>query len=1186
MQTAKHTNVKPDTHSLVATAPLRIQLTPQQKEAINPAFSVWSTASAGSGKTKVLTDRLLTLMCSGAAPEGLLCLTFTRAAAAEMRGRAYTQLQRWSTMSDKDLQYVLQDLGLQGSKQQCLRAQQLFERVLALPQGLRIQTVHSFAESLLGRFALEVGLQPHFHVIDEAHAEKLIHQAMDEVLQQQPLVCHVRTLAAHLSVDTWRQILVQLVMSRGRWHAQDTGTAADIQEFLGKAFGLKHTALSGTLFFQKRDWDVYQYIHSLVHATYPKHAAHISRLQAWKHDTDDALEALTDLWLTKTYTPRRHPFPRDVLKALKERKDKSDQQIENWIAHEAQELLCFLKQRSADHLLHINTAFLVLVSEVLKTYAQLKKKNALLDYEDLILETIGLLEQDNDWIRYKLDGGVDHLLVDEAQDTSAPSWRLLVGLMHVFFDHTDASKTLFVVGDPKQSIYSFQGAEPVLFQETEKLLANKLQQTGSKLKRVPLTTSFRSSKVVLQVVDQVFQHTQGSAGVATLGTYLPHTVPTAHQSWAGSVRVWPVFSENKEEKETPSSGAPDLGQSLSCEARCALNIAMQIKEWVDTKLWLDSKQRGLQPADVLVLVRKRGRMTRMLHRFLKEVGLPVVGQDRFILKDTLVVQDLLATARFCLYPEDDMNLATLLKGPFVGLTEEALFACAHGRSASLWHALQERARQEKNLQPSGTHDGLYAKIIAFLEDIRSQSRIQKPAAFFTWLLWEKDGIAACAKAFGVGVQETIDVFLDYVHMLQDEDCTDLAYFLTAMDTTTHGVTKDTHSQEAVRVLTVHGAKGLEAPVVVLADAISTGKPHPQFFWTPQGSPLLPAHTPSALLPHALADMIRRHGEEEKQEYSRLLYVGLTRASEHVIVTGACASGKVPTGSWYALVKEALSQLNGIKISAPLAQENGCDSQDEGLLFVSENKVVLEEKRALPVSEKPQRKTEKSSVQHCTPLAAETAPFYSISITQVAQQHKDDGILAHRSSEILQRGAFQKEASLASDASVYGEAVHRLLAVLPTVPQTLWSDFAQQVLSCERFDEGKISLPKVLWKKAAIEAINVLKHPALHFLRQEEVLREVELWHKVDAFVDTTISRASAQHCLLKGRLDVLWIDEAQRACYIVDYKTGLPAIKNKAAAYDKQLQLYSNAVKALFPAYRVSAGLIWTRVPSLQWRLG
>ena len=738
-----------------------------QRRAADPTVSAWVGASAGTGKTKVLVDRVLGLLLAQNKPEPhrLLCLTFTKAAAAEMSDRIATVLAEWSVMDEAKLVKHLDALtGVEPSPETCDHARRLFAHLLDAPGGMRIETIHAFCQSLLRRFPVEAGVSPHFEVMDDRDAAETMLEARDEVLahaSREPdsaLAHAVARITSRVHETKFSDFMSDLVRERGKLRrllARPDGAAAaiaDLRERLG--VGPKDTEPRVIAHACKAvDEDRMKELMLTLLTGSKMDVEKGDNLANWLA-ADEATRqntfftTYTRAFLTQDY----QPFKKFVTKAVTE----AAPDAPVIMAEEAERLL-----QVRDHVLSVNTAentaaLLTFAEALLDAYGAAKTSHAVMDYDDLIFSARALLETQGAaaWVLYKLDGGIDHVLVDEAQDTNPDQWAVFQALTEDYFSGLGArepgERTVFAVGDRKQSIYSFQGADPRAFDAQKSRVAARATEVGAGFESVDLHISFRSTRAVLDVVDRVFKTDPGRDGVASEGediTHIPHRAKAG-----GLVELWPP--EEPEEKDAPPPWKPPVERVTTSQAstRLAERVARRIHAMITKGEILESKGRPIRARDIMVLVRRRGGFVEDLVRSLKKLGVETAGADRMTLTDQMAVMDLIALGEFLLLPQDDLTLAAVLKGPLVGLSEDDLFTLAYDRKGGLWDALCRRAGEAT----------VFGCAHRELEDVLARADFTPPHELFAHVLGRLGGRRKLLARLGPEAEDPIDEFLNLI----------------------------------------------------------------------------------------------------------------------------------------------------------------------------------------------------------------------------------------------------------------------------------------------------------------------------------------------------------------------------------------------------------------------------------------
>ncbi|MGB0935650.1 MAG: double-strand break repair helicase AddA [Alphaproteobacteria bacterium] len=1062
----------------------------RQREAAYPKSSVWVSASAGTGKTKVLTDRVLNLLLDGAAPERILCLTFTRAAAGEMSLRLKQRLSHWVTLSDHELQFTLEELtGHAPSEDQLLRARRLFSEVLDAPGGMKIQTIHAFCQAVLGKFPLEAQLPPHLSVMDGREARLLLDQTLAKVLQQPDHRQAISTLSGYFHDDSFRNILSEL--SKNLLPTKEV-LFLQLQKFLGvdasqtMAETLEHACQQHT--------EGLQYVAETLLGGKKTDQTRGSQIQAWlKLPLPNRMyqfEAYTQAYLTSEGEIRKRLVTNDLIETCGA-----------VLAEEAERVLKVREKLKALKIYEITTHLYTLADKICSSYRTVKRDLGRLDYEDLINETVKLLETPDiaPWVLYKLDGGIDHILVDEAQDTNPKQWRIIGQLIEEFFAGSGAreiDRTLFVVGDSKQSIYSFQGADPHTFMEMRSHISQTIQAAESAWRDVELDTSFRSTKAVLDMVDTVFKHENARQGVALLQEDIRHT--SFRRGQGGLVESWPLVPAPEDEDQPGFKPLP--------ETILARGIAKQIRRWLDNGEILAAKGRPIAPGDIMLLVQRRSRFVDILIREFKRADIPIAGSDRLVLSDHLAVQDVLSMMRFVLLPEDDLNLAALLKSPLVGYTEQQLFNVAHNRGkASIWQCLPESTKN-------------------YLEDIRQQTYSMTPYAFINTLLGPYGGRKALSGRMGPEVEDPLEELLNAALDFQKSEIPSLQGFLNWIESDAPEVKREGLRND-VRILTVHGSKGLQAPIVILPDMVRKPTLTDNLVWTQEGS--LPMWLPPKSLD--IAETIAIKDQQRRlidQEYRRLLYVALTRAEDRLYLCGWETKKGRAEDCWYNLTDAALESL-GTEVAFDLGWEGTARRyhlpQEVPVTAQTQDDKVMQDTRPVPAWLATHPRQEAEALQLVRP------------------SFKADVFDNHA----VQRGVY----------------AHKLLQYLPEVTpdQRRTTGLSIPFTALEDVEKSEIIQ----------SVINILEDPKLEVLFGKNSQAEVPIIGKVG---NTVVS----------GQIDRLVVTPQE--ALIVDYKTHAkpPAsMEEVPVAFLHQMAAYKAALKRIYPHLEIQCYLLWTQQPKM-----
>lgn len=1103
-------------------------LTSRQRQASRPNANAWVTASAGTGKTHVLTARVLHLMLDGAAPDRILCITFTRAAAAQMRERITGMLGEWVRLDDKNLMASISAItGERVRDEQLTRARRLFAEVLDMSGGLNIQTFHGFCQSVLERFPIEAGISPGFAVIDDRTRAELLHQALEEILSGGEKSEDARAALSRMALRAADQTLMDvrnaLVSARGKLRrlladGADRASLA-LHEKLGLAQGVTADEIASDAFLEPA-FDrpgVGAFAKALAGGSdaEAKRAAALAELLGEQQLTAAHWPQYASIFLRQDGEPK-------VMRGVAGKKLlTANPDVEVWITGEAERLQALVCQMAAANLAAASTDMYLFAAALFDHYEATKSARAMLDFDDLIDKVYGLLADagDRNWILFKLDGGIEHVLIDEAQDTNRQQWDLIFRLTADFFagaSRFERVRTLFAVGDEKQSIFSFQGAEPGAFEEARGQVSASSSDASLAFDPVRLNRSFRSSAAVLKLVDQVFP--AGSHEVAREGQ-------------EGMVEVWqpePVeVSESDNGWQLPVD--QDLGRSA--EARLATRLAGDIADQIDREEWLGARGRPVREGDYLILVRRRTPFVEYLVRALKNLDVAVAGADRMHMTEQLAVMDLMALADFALLPEDDLTLAVVLKGPLIGLDDAALFKFAHDRGATpIWRKLREAAHQ-------GSIDARQA--VDFLEQILASADRTPPFEFFAHILGPMGGRRKLAARLGPEINDPVDEFLTLAQGFEQQHPPSLQHFLFWVRRGDDQIKRDMdEGRNEVRIMTVHGAKGLQAPIVYLPDTCGAPRVQDQLFTIGDGdepAPLICWAAPGLAGVDALKFAKERRRRDIMAEHDRLLYVALTRAEDRLVICGWRTKKEIPEEAWHPRTMAALQRLPGSEMIA----------DDDGL-----EKWVLRE----PQTGDPDRLR--------APAAAKSGDVLGEDWMYLPAPSEPDKPPIITPSTI--DAPTPHDGTSGRDAERRGKMIHGLLEHLPPVSPGERS--ARALFYLERVWQTKGRAADGIWSEVA----EILDDPIFGPVFEPASRSEVAITGKIGAQI-------------LSGRIDRMVVrgDDV----LIIDYKSGQRVPDNAASsptAYLRQMAAYRALAQALYPEKTIRTGLLWTAGPRLM----
>lgn len=1088
-----------------------------QNTAADPNVSTWLSANAGSGKTRVLTDRVARLLLHGTNPQSILCLTYTKAAATEMQNRLFKRLGEWSMLDNDALRAGLAELG-EDTPPSLEDARTLFARAIETPGGLKIQTIHSFCAALLRQFPIESGVSPQFRELDDIARSEIFADVLDTLAENK--TSSLSALTRHFTGESLVDLAVSIAGSAESFLPANAPapTKEDIFAHLGADASASHESiLDATLSLD--DWTFLKSLPPiLARADKPTD----TNLGMWL-DTLSAtpnyasIAFLEDKFLfgAKTKAPftaksnslptkgfRTGPFAphaphfQSIMETLEANRPAR-------IAFEA---------AVKTHSLHAFAA------DLIPAYTAEKEARGVLDFDDLITKARDLLTDDGlAWVLYRLDGGIDHILVDEAQDTSPAQWQVIKALSAEITAgegaRTDRSRTIFVVGDKKQSIYSFQGADARRFDTTADEFAEKLKGAGT-LARKELVHSFRSSPAILSAVDKTFE-----AETDGLGGEIEHRA--FNTDLPGRVDVWDL----QPLPETPENLAwHDPVDRLSADSptvKLAERIAAKIKSITET-VSIKGEIGQIRPAtagDVLILVQGRGALFDNIIAACKAAHLPIAGADRLKVSAELAVRDLLSLLSFLALPEDDLALATALRSPLFGWSQQDLYTLAQPRTGYLWQALRERKAEHPE-----THSRL--------DQLRKDADFQRPFELLELILTRHGGRKALIARLGPEAEDGIDELLNQALIYEQKDIPSLTGFLARANASDVDIKRQSNTSGGlIRVMTVHGAKGLEAPIVLLPDTMRDDRVARGTFLTDDSD--MPIWNVSQdLAPETVRAAKDSQGAADAEERQRLLYVAMTRAKNWLIVGGVEKKRGDGDNRWHQTVSDGLT-------AAGATRTKDADGAD----------ILRLEHGVWPAHIMLQNGLLETKI----PVAP---PIFSVSVKTPVTAPKPVN-----PSDLGGAKALEGDSAEATDETAMqrGTDIHLLLETLPDLVENTWDSATIQILPNaphrgELLNEARraiLAFPEI-FGAAALSEVDVSAHL-------------------------TTLDRA------LSGTIDRL-IVTADRVL-AVDFKTNKsvpPTPEDTPEGLLRQMAAYLEALEQIYPSHRIELAILWTSAPSLM----
>ena len=1129
-----------------------------QRDAADPLISAGVSANAGSGKTKTLVDRVARLLLRGARPEAILCVTYTKAAASEMQRRLFAQLGGWAVAPDEALVQALTRLeGLPDAHYDRImlsRARRLFAQALETPGGLKIQTIHAFCEKLLRQFPLEAGVTPGFTVLDDVAANDVSARARNALAQaaidpESPFGALYAKLAVKLDWAAFEDLFQTLAAKREdisrfvRTCIEDGGLA----EGVARSVGLDRFEDPDDIerdAFSPPALDVKAYLTAAKAFSEGSEKTDQPNGLAFQAAAEQAMAGVADarpvwkLFFTDKGEPRKTNFPTS----------KVDPRMKDWVQLETERLIAARERIRAARIAQETVEILTLGAAYAQAYETAKAGVGSLDFGDLITKARDLLDDQPSaaWVLFKLDGGIDHILVDEAQDTAPDQWRIVRALTAEFFAGEDGAersleRTVFVVGDEKQSIFSFQGAAPRLLAAQSTSFSELAEGVGRTFKSVELLESWRSTPQVLEFVDKVFETQALASALSPAKATSPTHVPV-RQHDPGTVDLWPLVQEEASEQVRAWDDPVDAAARSGAWKRLAERIAAECQAIVARGDQVHGGAAGWRPAsfgDILILVKKRGPLFEEVLRELKRRGVPVAGADQLKLSQHIVFEDLLSLARYALFPWDDLTLAELLRSPLCDVSEEDLFALANTRRGSLNGVLAERSREK----PS------WARAAQILARARDLARAVPPFEFYSRLMcWSDEQGRSVRQRFatrlGPEAGEALDAFLSQALNAEQRGVRDLERFCAGLERLDVTLKREMDEPKGeVRVMTAHGSKGLEAPIVFLPDTVFGGSPRKRLFETDEGGFLWLGTEGDDCL--AGRDARDRRKKQEDDELARLLYVGLTRARDRLVLGGRISATAKPDKAkgWLPWLTDAFDNRLGVDLR---------EIEDaQGFTFRRFGEDPPQGEPGAVTAAEPA----------VTPdWALRKAPGEAAELEYASPSTYADA----------RRGPTPSPLAAAGGVGRFrrGDLIHKLFQILPDLPAAHRSDAADRLMAKER------DLTPEQRREMALAALNVLNDP-----RFAEVFGEGSRAEAAVAGTAPELPRGLA----ISGRVDRMIVRPDR--VLVIDFKTNRPApdrIDNADPAYITQMSLYAAVLRAIFPGRRVEAALVWTDGPKLM----
>lgn len=1122
------------------------QINPSAKQQIasNPNTSVWVSASAGTGKTKILVDRLLRLLLNNVSIDNILCITYSKAAANEMINRLMETLSKWSIIEDEELSQQIENTsGEKATAEQLSIANELFSRIINHPRELKIQTIHSFCQNLLARFPLEANIPPNFLVIQEDVVQTIKNKAIDNILieyiklssSNKAVENLLDKLSNGLSQHTFEKIIKQVLnysekieLINIKYNVENSldNLKHEIYNYLQADTNLQAEDIYKDYFISSEN------INNIAECVkifkekelYPKKFA-VEMVDKFLnlplHEKIANIESWKGIFLTQKSTPKATILSKDILKSLED----DAKFISKTIEETTEELLLVIEQYKNQVSAELNFSFIQITLKIYKEYQELKYNNGYLDFNDLIMKTYELLKNPHLslWIMYKIDQKIDHVLVDEAQDTSPMQWEIIKSLSEEFFNgenaKSDINRSIFVVGDIKQSIYSFQGADPYSFSKTREFLENQIKNANKAFTQVAMNTSFRSAQGVIDIVNHVSKNIFNIEEKPYLNEEIQHNI--FHNNKDFAVEVWPlIFVDKKLESNKIQN---DKFQNL------AQSIVKKIEQL--------NKEENISFGDILILYRNRANNITLEYivKLLKDKNIPVLGIDKINLKNSIAIKDLISLAKFLSQTKDSFSLSCVLKSPIFAFSDDDIFkAIKEDTQKDLFQNLSKTNKKEYNTLKEWLNMVDYKSIFNLFFHILYKEENNEPA-----------NITKFISRLGIDVIDPLSEFMNLIFTFKEKNDDNLQSFLKFIESYEEDIKRESsNNKDSVNLMSIHSSKGLQSKVVFLLNDLDKTPPRKSIIFNNDiNKPLLFISPKKEIKSNQLKKLEETHKELDHEESKRLLYVAITRAEEQLFIASISNNEEVEE-------KEKASHLwwNAISnnLDTILLKEND-NFFDKSLGFTSKavyrtknitkNKAEKKElkKIDIPTWVKSKAPTEPTPSKPLTPSKLIFDETYFTSPLESIQVNKNNAIINK------------------------GSIIHKILE------QINYINPKEHDIFINTFISSQTDLSKEEQADIKQNINNIVKNQKFNFLFNTNTLNEVSLSGSIEQ--DGIIQLVSA-------RVDKIIISEHE--IIIVDYKYSKKK-KSIPVAYEKQIKLYKNLLKDIYPNHNIIGYLLFSQ---------
>lgn len=1103
--------------------------------------SIWVSASAGSGKTTVLVDRLLCLLINDVDISKIVCITYTKTGANEMKSRIYDILARWTIMDDEQLKLEIQKkININTiTKEYLNKTRSLFTKVIDNIDNLKIFTIHSFCQQIIGRFPIEAGIYPNFDIIDDYKVKELINKAIANVMLSSLNDEHInkclKNILANNSEDQFQKLIGHIIEKRKEF---ETLNRSDYRSDLKKLFKV-HTETQQDIIddFLNYDYHEVKQLCDHIENNYStKTLKNIAKAACYIGDKDKIKDYI-NCFLTATGTARK-PNSSDFEK---------ENEYCDILLKEANRCINYISDMENYKYFSLSCDLIDFGLKIINNYKVLKNNEGLLDFDDLITITLDLLNnsQYSSWINYKLDNGIEHILLDEAQDTSKLQWDIMENLTNDFFsgETKNNNRTLFVVGDEKQSIFSFQGADPTMFDNRFRFYREKIEVSRNNFYKVNLSHSFRSLDTILKFVDAVFSDDNYRKKITTLEPKIEH-----HNKRLGTglVELWPLVNVKIKEKNDGWTLNFENDEETQKREILAKYITEKIKHLVDSNraiITRDNKKRKIEFGDIMVLVKDRsGEFLSYLISYFNKNNIPNSGTDRVDLFSEIIIEDFISLFKFIIFQNDDLSLANLVKSSFLNLTED-----------DLYNLCRYKVENDTTLLDSFKNIEKYSKQYLFLADIIEKSQNLSVYNLCFYLLENCKIRTKILSRYGYEANIILDNFLDFVIKYEEDNFSNLVSFVSFVNDNENKIKKDLNNNtNQVRIMTVHASKGMQSPIVFLANAnAKIDENKDTLFWCDN----LPIYKTGAKM-DVIKDIKDKNGFILHGEYFRLFYVATTRTENELYICGL-GNTKGDSGNeeikkdkeekqqtWYDLSKLALDKL-GAKAKI-FELDPDCGS----------NKLVYGEENFVDIITSNSNDSNDNKKSESIDNIIENIKVYNTDNTQIKKTISPSQFYNH-----IDRDDRYDKINL---AITRGNAIHKLLEILPNSKKTDAEKIADIYLNNYFYNLDKDSKCQI--KKTVLDVLNNDKFKQFF---TENSKSEVAIVGSVD---DYDVS----------GQIDRLV--EYDDRILILDYKNTSKNYKNVEELpqeYIKQLELYKKLIEKIYKDRTVECYVLITSYSNL-----